>query len=69
MRDVIIEGSRSLHNEDLPNMCSFLNIATMTKPKKDVIESACSTYRMNENCIEDSGKKASWKETTGKSLA
>jgi hypothetical protein len=62
-RVVGIAGWRKLHNEELQNLYSSPSIIRMIK---DEMDRACSTNRGEEECIQDIGGKARWKETTGK---
>jgi hypothetical protein len=62
-RDEILGGRRKLHNEELRNLYSSLNILRMIKARR---VRACNIHGGKEKCIKDSGGNDRKKETIKK---
>jgi hypothetical protein len=65
-RDVITGGWRTLHNEELHNMYSSLNIIN-DQVKENEMSRTCSTHGAEEECIYISGRKAGKYKPLGRS--
>jgi hypothetical protein len=64
-RDEVTGQWRKLHNEELNDLYSLLNIVRVVKSRRMKMGGACSTYGRGERCTQVVGGEARGKEATG----
>jgi 23S rRNA A2030 N6-methylase RlmJ len=67
-KEEVAGGWRTLHNEELHNLCGSPNIIRQIKSTRMRLET-CSTHGRDEKCIQNFGQKTRRKKSTRKTQA